>query len=106
MTPTPVPGVSPQMEQFWVLVGAVGLVLVLFVIGLATGFVSFKPRKVREMPARGMMALDAALSGLDRHAAIEYVLQDQDEVVCEDEQGTEVPEEQTYLRGGKSNETA
>jgi hypothetical protein len=87
------------MEQFWVIVGLVGLLLVLLVIGLATGFVSFNPRKARESRARGVMTLDAALSGADRRAAIEYVLQDQDEVVFDDERGDDGGEgkEDTHL---------
>jgi hypothetical protein len=75
------------MDQFWVLVGVVGMVLVLLLIGLVIGFASFKSRTVRGSAARGMMALDAALLGADRRAAIEYVLQDQDEVVLDDEHG-------------------
>ncbi len=88
MTPTPVTKVAPpSMTEFWLLVGLIGVIALLFTIGLITGKVSLKPHKLRRAGMRGGMTLDAMLSGQDKRAAIEYILEEQHLVVLDQERG-------------------
>lgn len=75
------------MTGFWIFIGFIGVVLVLFIIGYITGEVSFEPYSLRRAGMRGGMTLDAMFSGPERQAAIEYVLEDQDKVVLDQERG-------------------
>ncbi len=96
MTPTPVPGVvtPPSMIEFWILIGFIGVVFVLLIVGLITGKVSLEPRKLRQAGMRAGMAVDALYSGLDRRAAIEYVLDEQHAVVIDQERGEDDDDEE------------
>ena len=88
MTPTPLAKAAlPSMEEFWLIVGALGVLALLLIIGLITGQISFKSSNVDRGMRRAMMTLDATLTGPERRAAIEYVLEDQDEVVLDQERG-------------------
>jgi len=75
------------MTGFWVFVGFIGMVALLLIVGLITGEVSFEPYKLRRAGMRGGMTLDAMLSGADKRAAIEYILDEQGQVVLDQERG-------------------
>ena len=88
MTPTPLAKTAPaSMEEFWLIVGILGVLALLLIIGLITGQVSFRSSNVDKGMRRAMMTLDATLGGPERQAAIEYVLEDQDKVVLDQERG-------------------
>lgn len=88
MTPTPLAEAAPRlMEEFWLIAGILGVLGLLLIIGLITGQVSFKSSNVDKGIRRATMTLDATLAGPERQAAIEYVLQDQDKVVLDQERG-------------------
>jgi hypothetical protein len=75
MTPTPIPEVasSPTTEPPWIVLVVIGLVAVLFVVGLITGQVRLTSSKTRESARRGMLTMDAVLSTPEKQAAIEYI---------------------------------
>ena len=89
MTPTPLSGVAsaPPMTGFWAIVGFIGLVVLLFVIGLITGQVRLTPSKGRQSAIRGAMALDGVFSTPERKAAIEYIRNEEHLVELEQERG-------------------
>ena len=89
MTPTPLSDVAsaPPMTGFWVIMGFIALVVLLFVIGLVTGQVQLTPSKGRQSASRGAMALDAVFSTPERQAAIEYIRNEEHLVELEQERG-------------------
>ena len=88
MTPTPLAEAAPSLvEEFWLIVGLLGVLALLLIIGLITGQVSFKSSNVNKSVRRAIMTFDAPLSGPGRRTAIEYVLTEQDKVVLDQERG-------------------
>ena len=89
MPPTPVPRVvPPPTTEPWVILAVVGVVVLLLIVGLVTGKVTLTPSKAGKAGTRGVLTMDALLfSGPERRAAIEYVLEEQDEVMLEQESG-------------------
>lgn len=88
MTPTPLAEAAPpSMAEFWLIVGILGVLMSFLIVGLITGQVSFKSSNVDKGMGRATMTLDAALGGSERRAAIEYVLEDQDKIVLDQERG-------------------
>jgi hypothetical protein len=61
------------MAPPWITLVVIGLVVVLFIIGLITGQVRLTPSKTRASARRGMLTMDAVLSTPERQAAIEYI---------------------------------
>lgn len=87
MTPTPEVATSSSMLGLWITIGIFGGVFVLIVASFIASRVSSEPRNLRRAGMRAGMAMDALYSGLDRRVAIEYVLDEQQAVVLDQERG-------------------
>jgi hypothetical protein len=87
MTPTPEVATSSSTLGIWIVIGVFGGVFVLIIASFVASRVSSEPRSLRRAGMRAGMAVDALYSGLDRRAAIEYVLDEQQAVVLDQERG-------------------
>jgi hypothetical protein len=105
MTPTPVAPSPPFAGSPWFLVGLIGVVTLLLAVGLLTGQVSFKSRDVRRSAARGMMTMDAVLSGQERRSAIEYTMDGEHEVVLDRKQDDGLDRLEEYWVQEEEDET-
>ena len=94
MTPTPEVATSSSTIGFWIVIGVFGAVFVLLIASFIASRVSSEPRKLRRTGIRAGMAVDALYSGLDRRAAIEYVLDEQQAVVLDQERGEDDDDEE------------
>jgi hypothetical protein len=72
-TPTLVAVSQPTAAKPWTALVVIGLVTVLFIVGLITGQISLSPSKTRKAARRGLLTIDAVLATPEKQAAIEYI---------------------------------
>ena len=84
MTPT-LPGapIGHSASASWPAAIALAVLVALFAAGLAFGVIRLNPDRARRGATRSVLALDAALAPRGRQDALEYLIENQHQIVME-----------------------